>query len=665
MSQPERSSTFRTRLANTLPAWLVLAIALCCTLIGWRVGDAHQRDSARQHLALRSEQMERTIRTRMLNYEALLSGGVGLFDAVGEVDRRQWRSYVDFLDLEIRFPGILGMGYTARIAPEELEAHQRRIRAEGFPQYVVTPVGTRDEYHSIVYLEPFTGRNLRAFGYDMHSDPVRRKAMDLARDTGLPALSGKVTLVQETDLDTQAGCLIYVPVYRSGMPTATIAQRRAALKGFVYAPFRMADLVRGILGNQFPELALQIYDGDSLSPETLLFDSNASMPPERSTPLFSQTRPFELNQHAWTLRVWSQPQFELPGDNSRLGSVLLGGLTISLLLFAITWNVVTTRARAKALAMEMTKALRDSEARLRAIHDHAAFGIVQTTPEGTITHTNPAFRNMLGYSEAELNDMHWTQVTLPEDQAENQSCRKELLQGLRDGYTLEKRYVCKDGRIVWGNLAVTVVRGEDGQPEFLVALIEDITTRRHQQEEITFQAFHDALTGLPNRMLFSDRLDQAIVKARRDQTAMALIFLDLDHFKEVNDALGHAAGDGVLQEVARRLRGCVRSSDTVARIGGDEFTVLLPVVDGPKGAIQVARKLLQTVPVTLMIDGKPLTVTTSIGISLYPDHAQDAETLIKRADQAMYTAKQNGKNRYMLYSPVPGDAPRPIGSRTR
>jgi len=476
--------------------------------------------------------------------------------------------------------------------------------------------------------------------------------MERARDTGMPALTGKVTLVQETSYDRQAGTLLYVPVYRPDLPKATIAQRREALRGFVFAPFRMNDLMQGIMGNQFPDVRLEIFDGEEFDPEARLYASDMpAVTAESEPPRFSQKVPFTFNNKTWLLRVESRQGFEAPEESRLQAGILIGGLIISVLLFAITWSVVSTQVHAKALALRMTQALRGSERRFRAVHDHAAFGIVQTTPDGLIVHTNPAFQRMIGYSEEELQGSHWSLFSAADDQAENQRLRRELLNGERDAYHMEKRYISKDGRLVWGNLAVTGVRAEDGTLQFLVALIEEITARKQQEETITHQAFHDALTGLPNRMRFAERLDQALVKARREKTPMALMFLDLDHFKDVNDALGHGAGDAVLQEVARRLRSCVRATDTVARIGGDEFTVLLPVIDGPNGAIQVASKILQVLPVTTMIDGKPLTVTPSIGISLFPEHGQDAESLIAQADQAMYASKQSGRNRFTLVSP--------------
>lgn len=647
---------FPLRLEGWLPAFSVLGVSLCCVGLAWHLASDRSDQAARERFALRSELIERTIRARMLSYEALLSGGVGLFGAAGKVDRQQWRTYIDALELESRFPGILGIGFAQRVPAEALAAHERAVRAEGLQRYAVKPIGPAVERFPIVYLEPFRERNLRALGYDMFSEPVRHVAMSRARDTGLPALSGKVTLVQETERDRQAGCLLYLPVYREGVPIATVAQRQAALMGYVYAPFRMNDLMRGVMGDHFSDLDLAIFDGATQEAGARLYDSAAAREATAHEPRFSQTMPFELDQHKWTLRVTSRPEFELQASDNRHVGFLVGGLAISFLLFGITGSLASTRARAKALARSMTHALRESEERFRAVYDHAAFGIVQTTPEGTILHSNPAFAAMLGYSEEDLVGMHWSQLTHPDDQGANHQLRREMLRGERDSYQLEKRYLRSNGQIVWGSVAVTGVKREDGAFEFLLALVEDITARKQEEEAIVHQAYHDALTGLPNRLLFADRLDQALTQARRTRTPLALMFLDLDHFKAVNDGLGHASGDALLKDVAQRLRACVRSSDTVARIGGDEFTVLLPTVDGVAGAIRVARKILQSLPMTTMIDGEAVTVTPSIGICLFPDHGEEAAALMQRADDAMYASKQAGRNRF-TFAEAPSASP--------
>ncbi len=183
----------------------------------------------------------------MLEYEQVLRGGVSLFSATDDVNRTAWANYVKHCRLPRYFPGIQAMGFAVPVPQKQLAAHVAAVRAEGFPDYQVTPQGDREDYTAIVLIEPFDWRNRRAFGYDMYSDATRRKAMDTAASSGFPAISGKITLVQETDEDVQAGVLCYLPVYRTQANLDTPAQRKTALRGWVYAAFRCDDLMRGTI----------------------------------------------------------------------------------------------------------------------------------------------------------------------------------------------------------------------------------------------------------------------------------------------------------------------------------------------------------------------------------------------------------------------------------
>jgi diguanylate cyclase (GGDEF)-like protein len=180
------------------------------------------------------------------------------------------------------------------------------------------------------------------------------------------------------------------------------------------------------------------------------------------------------------------------------------------------------------------------------------------------------------------------------------------------------------------------------------ATVVDISDRKRAEEQIEFHAYHDVLTALPNRKLFTDRLRHALTRAKRTSKALAVMFIDIDHFKTINDTLGHTAGDELLLEMARRLRACVRDDDTVARIGGDEFTIILSELRHPEDAIGVAQKILEAVQVPLTIGSMPIVVTASVGISLYPADGADPEALLRNADSAMYRAKEAGRNTYQL-----------------
>ncbi len=285
----------------------------------------------------------------------------------------------------------------------------------------------------------------------------------------------------------------------------------------------------------------------------------------------------------------------------------------------------------------------------RTIFDKAPIGIVRVlAPEGRMVEANPAFVNMLGYSPAELAAMSFAVYTHPDDVEENMELFRSLMAGERESYQLEKRSFHRDGRMIWTQVNTALERDPDGKPLFAVSMLEDITTRKHAEDELRqqaelneHQAMHDALTGLPNRTLFRDRIVQAILAAQREGDSVAVMMIDLDRFKEVNDSLGHDAGDTLLQEVARRLAGSLRASDTIARLGGDEFGVLLPRQCSPEDVRKVLDRIGAALALPVVLDDLPLAIEGSLGVAMYPEHGANVDTLLQRADMAMYTAKES------------------------
>ncbi|WGS23778.1 CHASE domain-containing protein [Bradyrhizobium sp. ISRA464] len=241
------------------------------------------------------------------------------------------------------------MGFAKHIAAQQRNAHVLELRSEGFPDYQIKPAGDRDEYTSIIYLEPFDWRNRRAFGFDMFTEPVRREAMVTARDTGAPSISGKVTLVQETDQEAQNGFLMYLPVYQAAVSPATVEERRAGLVGYVYAPFRMRDLMRGILGSeQFSSLRLEIYDGATLQ-ENELYDSARPSHPQMAS-AFTVIEPLVIDGRTWTIRFSTLPTFDAGIDVQKPRLILSAGLLVSLLFSVAVWSLWVNRAKARELA---------------------------------------------------------------------------------------------------------------------------------------------------------------------------------------------------------------------------------------------------------------------------------------------------------------------------
>ncbi len=323
-----------------------------------------------------------------------------------------------------------------------------------------------------------------------------------------------------------------------------------------------------------------------------------------------------------------------------------------------TWSKPETealRTAADALAAAIQRerdaaALRASEQRYRLLFERNLAGVYRNTLDGRILDCNDACARIFGYpSREDLIALHATAMYF--DARE----REALLQDIRTRRSAVNREACyrrRDGQPVWVLENISLMEDENGEPTIMEGTLVDITDRKEAERQIEYQAYHDALTDLPNRMLFLDRLSVAIAHAQRFGGHVAVMFLDLDHFKFINDTLGHTVGDLLLRAVAGRLAESLRGDDTVARIGGDEFTILLSTVASQSDSSTVAQKILESVAHPFRIEGHDLFVTTSIGIAVYPSDGADPEALLKNADGAMYKAKELGRNNFQLCTPA-------------
>ena len=307
---------------------------------------------------------------------------------------------------------------------------------------------------------------------------------------------------------------------------------------------------------------------------------------------------------------------------------------------------VTEQRRSEAL-------LRESESRYRLLFERNLAGVFRSTFDGKFLDCNEACARVFGYETRE-EFLQQPAESVYFDPGE----RLRLMNVLRESKTInnhEIRLRRRDGSAVWVLGNMNLLDEPQGDAAVIEGTIIDITDRKYAQEQIEYQAYHDVLTGLPNRLLFRDRITIALAHARRSNRTVAVMFLDLDDFKVVNDTLGHTIGDRLLQATAVRLVNSVRAEDTVARMGGDEFTVLLADVGDGRGASTVARKILDAIHHPVNIDGHELSITTSIGLALFPGDGFDAEALLRNADRAMYRAKQLGRNNYQYATPPPFD----------
>jgi len=905
-SFPPRSGWIRY---ITLLPWGVLAAFLLLTYL-LRVQTAHDvRRDMQNEFDARARETISLVQQRMLSYEKVLYGVRGLFATSPDVSRNEFRAYFNALNLTDTHPGIQGLGFSQIVPAAQKDKHIAAIRREGFPQYTIRPEGVRDLYTSVIYIEPFSKENMPVFGYDLYSDlahPIngdpnvgaRHNAMNLARDSGKAVISSKVKLLADIRNNgyVQAGFLMYLPVYKNGAALDTLDERRANIIGWVYFPFRMDDLMAGILGGVAHDVDVEVHDGETVSEKSVMYDPDFSSVQAGRESLFHTTERIEISGHSWTVTVRSLESFEMRMDNGESQFISYSGSGASVLLALLAWLLVYGRTR----ALRDAGAIARSEIRLSTIIDTALDAVVQMDSRGRITGWNTRAEAIFGWSrnaaigsllhetiippahrEAHINGlsgflktgagsvlntrleitaMHrdghefpielsvteikigdqylftsfirditerkraeealrmseqrfrdvsdaageylweidtdmvytyvsnrsaeikghapeelightpmefmpiedisifvnavnraianrstfklqhkniakigvtlWEEVTgLPILDASgnviglrgtglNITQRKQTEDELRlasmvyensseamvvtnaenhiiavnpsfeklTGYTMEevlgkdpkvlssgrqdhafyramwnelesvghwhgelwdKR---KNGEIYPKSLSINTIRNEQGEVHRYVALFSDITKKKESEELIWRQANFDTLTGLPNRRMFHDRMDMEIKKAHRNGLQMALLLLDLDHFKEINDTLGHDMGDNLLKEAASRLSACVRESDTVARLGGDEFAIILGELEDIASIERIARDILQKLAEPFRLGNDTGYVSTSIGITLYPDDATDIEALLKNADQAMYEAKKQGRNRSSYFT---------------
>jgi diguanylate cyclase (GGDEF)-like protein/PAS domain S-box-containing protein len=294
--------------------------------------------------------------------------------------------------------------------------------------------------------------------------------------------------------------------------------------------------------------------------------------------------------------------------------------------------------------------LLESERRFASTLALAAIGIAHVDDSGQFLYANPQLCAMLGYAERELVGLNVKQVSHPDDANATDALRDQLRAGKFDSYKLEKRYLRKDNTTIWVALTIAPMRDITGHRICDISIVEDISARKFAEERVQYLATHDGLTGLPNRALFGQLLSAAIENARRRNGKLAVLFIDLDRFKIINDSMGHEAGDILLSQMAARFRECLRGSDVVARLGGDEFVVLLPEVAKKSQVSVVAKHLLSAAMQPVEIHGQECRVTASIGICMYPLSGQEDRDVLKNADMAMYSAKEDGKNNFQFYS---------------
>jgi PAS domain S-box-containing protein len=530
---------------------LVGLLTLGLTFLYWQSEEKSSRAKQEQNFQAAADQIAYNLKDRMATYEVVLRGVKGYFEGSERIDRAEFQAYVGALQLRETRPGLQGVSLIMQLPGSALAAHLDDMRQRGFSQYAVRPEGAREVLAPITHIEPLEGNNLKALGFDVLTLPAAKEALDRARDTGELALSGQLTLRQTGN----SGLVMYMPLYGARMETRTVQGRRSGLAGWVSAPFRLEDVIRGMSREFDADIGLQISDVTQAgAAETLLFSNVVLQAADRGTRPSGQQvqRVLELGGRRWVLQMSPLPAFAARFQDEGHHPVALMGTVLSLLLAWFTWLLATGRERAVALARDMTAELRatrdDLESTLNAIPDL----LFDVGLDGCIHHYRSARSEQLAVPPEMFLGRLLRDVVPPEAAA---GCQAALEAAHRTGYSAGHQYRLElQGITHWFELSIA--RKESAapgdEPRF-IALSRDITERKQAEARTHQLAYFDALTGLPNRRMLLDRMEHALRSAQQTAQVGAVLYIDLDNFKQINDARGHTLGDTLLMQVAQRL----------------------------------------------------------------------------------------------------------------
>ncbi len=486
------------------------------------------------------------------------------------------------------------------------------------------PAAQRTFYVPIQYITPVSG-NLRALGYDIASNDIRLNAIKQAIFTQKAAITAPITLVQETGISV--GALLIYPLFK---------EEGGTLIGVSVGVIRMQNMMQDILQENIHDgLKIVIKDSASNLSEKNLFQTG-TVDNEDATD-YSWHTPLEINGRTWVVSIIPSRTFVAKNQSLIPWQVLMMGILLSITLQTFLM-ILTARNFATTQKIKLSA----------SVFENAHEGIMITDTKGVILDTNPTFSDITGYSKNEIVGKNARILSAnyhPDSFFQNMW--EELTNfGTWQGEIWNRK---KNGELFAELLSISAIADYLGQRSYYVGLFSDITTHKEQQKTLEIMAHYDVLTGLPNRVLFGDRAKQAIAHSDRTGTLLAICFLDIDYFKQINDTYGHHVGDKVITEVANRIQSAIRADNTVSRLGGDEFTMLLGDLATKKACEVAVNRVLSAITKPLIIDGQTYNITASCGITLYPNDAADLDTLVRHADQSMYKAKLAGRNQYQFF----------------
>jgi len=588
--------------------------------------------------------------TRQIRDTILINGDVNL-DAFN-------RATQSVLDLH---PDIIALSWNELVGNEKRLIFERKMKSVYGDEYQITqednwgrmvPSETVEEYAPVAHIAPYES-NKNSLGFNLLSNPELKSFFYAARDTGQPQVSGKVDLVKEGQ--SLVGIITYLPVYKENSDLNTKEQRQSAFIANIASINFLDDIVTPIIDKfKFPNTHIEIHDVSDANNVITLFSQNDV---QDLYQYFAINFDVEAGNRHWNISITPNKHYFIK-NASNVWVILVIGMSFAALLTILLLISTGQKARIDDMVTIRTNSLNiaKEELRLLAITFESHEAIMILDSKSNILRVNQAFTDITGYSESEVLNQSPSILssTHNDPQVYDEMWKQLTTLGRFEGELWNQR---KNGDVYPERQTITVIKDSNDEIVNYIFVFSDITEKKDNEQRILDLAFYDPLTSLPNRRLLIDRLEQEINQANRNNTFGTLIFLDLDDFKKINDSLGHEYGDELLKEVGQRLTSIIRESDTISRIGGDEFVILIPSThdskqEGIESATFLAEKIVAAFSLPYMFKDYKHFTSTSIGITSYPAGDNDtAQELLRQADTAMYKAKRLGKNTYCFYEP--------------
>lgn len=752
------------RVREQAPAIAVLVIGCLLTVAGSTAARRLTAERIAVHADADAMQYQHTLQQGINAYIHLSRDLSGYFAAAGVPDQHGFDTYARTAHVPGEYPGLSYIGYAVRLARADLASFEAAARASDPPFTLHRASAGGGDLFPYLYAYPHTASSLHARGLDFAAVPQRWSAMQQARDTALSTATARHFYL--ADPKPTPIVLVFTPVYDPDRPAATVAERRAALRGFVFSVLEIEETIARVMGPGFDKLFdLEIYDGTA-APENLLYDADKRphlQLADRDLPLARRAQVTVANR-TWLLYFFPKPAYAARYQSPyRFGSLLFG-LTGSAVLAFLT-GVLARRNRQRARQ-------RQEDLRFERVFEKHPSAVYLLDLQRRFVNANSQALDEFKFDKAAVVGRPIGDLIVPENRARAQACFEQVLEGQSVSYDsafidgrgarvdvsvimvpimtgervtsvlgiaqniterklnewrrkesrrmlslvidhIPQRVFWKDTQLVylgcneafcrdaglrrpeeivgktdfdlswranaqayrhddaetmrlnqpkinyeerqrrddgserWLRTSKVPLTDMDGKIVALLGLYEDITERKLLEQQLKEMAHYDSLTGLANRAFFHHHLELVTLRMKRRRTLAALLYLDLDNFKSINDAWGHDVGDALLKAFAQRIKAAVRDTDIAARIGGDEFAVLLEDLPERAAAVSVAAKLVAAMQAPFQDGATALSAGTSIGVA-FLQPGMSGEELIRRADQAMYRAKRGGRSRYVV-----------------